>query len=172
LADFVEIVAGFASASLLFYLFLIFPRPKSIIRNHPNRVRFLFVVPALAAAILVLELVLTLVMDLTVQQRVLVFLNYLAGSFIIGYFILAAISFLHGYFTAYSTRTKRYMRLILLGSLLGIAPVAIYSVLFAIDPRLERPLEQHVVLFTSLIPLSLGYSILHLTAEEKPSDPR
>jgi hypothetical protein len=169
LAGFMEIMAGFASASLLFYLFLIFPRPKRIIRAHPKLIRLLFVVSTFAAAILALELALTFVMDLTVPERVLVFLNYLAGSLITGYFILAAISFLHGYFTAYSAATKRFMRIILLGFLLGMAPVAVYSVLFAINPHLERPLEEHVFLFASLVPLGLGYSVLRLPVEQNPS---
>ena len=165
----VEIAAWFACAALLVYFFWIFPRPKRLIRNNPKLIGLLFGVAGLAGAALIMALAFSLLLGLEVPHRFLVLLDYSTGFVIIGCFGLAAGSFIHGYFTTPPGPVKRNLRWVLVASFIGLLPVVTYSVLFAINPHLELPLEGEGVLFVLLIPIALGFSVFrHLAGPTNP----
>lgn len=164
-----EITAWFACAALLVYFFWIFPRPKRLIHNNPTLIGLLFGIAGFAGGALVLALASTLLLGFEVPHKLLVLLDYSTGVVIIGYFGLAASGFIHGYFTTPPGPVKRNLRLVLLAFCLGLLPVVAYSVVFAIDPQLELPLEGHVILFVLLIPMALGYSVFHHLSDRTTS---
>lgn len=163
-----EIVMWFTMASAFLYFFLHFPRPKPLVERNPKLIVAFTSFAALAAALVVIEAGLLIFTDLPLSRSVFAALNSLSKLVVVGYVLVGLVTFAHTYWRTRATRGKRYLRITLLGALIGILPVAVYSLIFTVNPYSVLPLEEYIILFTILIPLTAGYSVLRLSAPDSP----
>lgn len=150
-------------ASLLHFM-MVFPTPKPMLERK-NTVKLLYT-PAVILALVIFYL------NIVQPDRTSglnTAMNVLFGLFIAGYFGLSVFAMAHSYFKASSNEKQLYgLNFMLLGTVIGLAPVVIAQIVRVIAPKVELPGNEFYVLTMVLIPISLS---LATVKKEIPREP-
>lgn len=143
------VVLGFA---VLMHFLLVFPRPKQIV-SRPNA-KWVIYGPA---AIVALFLLWFGIFQPDATSTVNVFFRLLIGLFIAGYFGVALIAMIHSYIKASAhERAANGLTILLLGTVLGLGPIILNSVVGLFAPRVVLPGAQYYFLTLVLIPVTFA----------------
>lgn len=147
------IVFGFA---FLLHFMMVFPKAKAFL-NRKNAMLWLYGPAALVALFFLFVIIFRPEATNTLNTS----FNIIVGLFIAGYLGLAVVAMVHSYVKATPReRAAHGLSLMLLGTVIGLAPLIITALVGVIAPKLVLPGVDFYALAMVLIPLSLSQATL------------
>jgi sigma-B regulation protein RsbU (phosphoserine phosphatase) len=151
--------AVLALAPLFLDFFLNFPERKPLLTRRPRLQAYLYLPSAVLLAV-------TEGFNFGIYRRgmgigegIELFQNISSLYFTLC-ILLGIISFVHSYRTISSPRNRRRLHLVLWGTVAGILPTAIVSIVVTIWPNASVPALRYVFLTMIFMPLAFGHAIL------------
>ena len=83
----------------------------------------------------------------------------IAFFFIGAYLVLGVAAFTHTYLTLLKSERTCEMKIMAIGTAIGILPIALSIITAIAAPRIELPGRDYYILTLVLIPLSFGFSV-------------
>lgn len=146
-------VFGFA---FLLHFMMVFPKAKAFLAK--KNARLWLYGPAAVVALLSLFLI---IFQPEATSTLNTSFNIIFGLFVAGYLGLALVAMVHTYVKATpDERAANGLNLMLLGTVVGLAPVIISAIVGVIAPKLVLPGAEFYVLTMALIPIALAQATL------------
>jgi len=140
------------------HFFLVFPQQKRLLVRHSRLAAALYApVLALFASASFLDLVISRGNRIT--PNMLAFEN-VGSVFILLYYLLGILAFIHTFRTQQSLAMKRRLRYVLAGTVLGAGPFVVISLILGVWPAANIPGFRYSALPLLLIPLAFGHAIV------------
>jgi hypothetical protein len=150
-----NVVLIFGLACLLHFM-MTFPKAKKILEK--KNIMIVLYGPAALVTLFVLFLI---VSEPEATSALNTLTNIVIGVFLAGYLGLAAVAMVHSYIKATpQEQTLHGLNFMLLGTVVGLAPVVISAIVGVIAPKVVLPGVEYYGLTMVLIPLSLAYATL------------
>jgi hypothetical protein len=141
--------------AVLFHFLTVFPKPKRIFTTRPKLALGAIYAPCLLLFLLIAYYT---VLPSGVTNRGGLVINA-AFVFIGAYLSLAVAAFIHTYLTLLRSERTRGVRIMAIGTALGILPIALSIIIVIITPKMPLPGRDYYILTLVLIPLSFGYAV-------------
>ena len=141
--------------AILFNFLLAFPKPKQILMARPWLARIAIYTPCLLL-FLVISYYTAFPSGLVGRGESVI---DIAFFFIGAYLVLGVAAFTHTYLTLLKSERTREMKIMAIGTAVGILPIALSIITVIAAPRIELPGRDYYILTLVLIPLSFGFSV-------------
>lgn len=141
--------------AILLHFLLSFPKPKRMLTIRPWLARFALYLPCLLL-FLVISYYTAFPSALVGRGEVVV---NIAFFFIGAYLVLGVAAFIHTYLTLLKSERTRGIKIMALGTAIGILPIALSIIAVIIAPQIELPGRDYYILTLGLLPLSFAFSV-------------
>jgi hypothetical protein len=151
--------------AILLHFLLAFPKPRQILIARPWLARFAIYMPCLLL-FLVIAYYTAFPSGLAGRGELAV---SIAFFFIGAYLILGVGTFIHTYLTLLESERTRGMKIMAMGTAIGILPIALSIIAVIVAPRVTLPWRDYYILTLVLLPISFGYSVFERMREQRSS---
>ena len=141
--------------AILLHFLLSFPKPKRMLTTRPWLARFALYLPCLLL-FLVISYYTAFPSALVGRGEVVV---NIAFFFIGAYLVLGVAAFIHTYLTLLKSERTRGIKIMALGTAIGILPIALSIIAVIVAPQIELPGRDYYILTLGLLPLSFAFSV-------------
>jgi hypothetical protein len=149
--------------AILLHFLLIFPKPKGIFERHAGLSRIAIYLPCMLLFI-VIAYYTAFPSGLAGQGQLII---NVAFFFIGAYLVLAVLAFLHTYLTLPAQERTTGIKLMVVGTVLGILPIAISVIVVIVAPQVSLPGRDYYILTLILVPLSFAFSVWERMKHER-----
>ena len=153
-----NVVAGLLQPALFLHFALVFPEKRPWVREHRGWLWIVYLPAALLLAVQVIAL-----STLTARANLIFNLDRLSMAYLAAYFLGAAFIMRRTYRQASQPVLRQQMKWLMRGTILAVAPFALFYVLPFVIPALNdyvpAGLMKWSVLSLVLLPLTFGYAI-------------
>ncbi len=146
-------------APVILHFFLLFPRLSGVVRAHPPVLRWLYV-PALIALPVVAYVFTARLWHPPGVVLATMAVNVLAGLSLVVYAALALVSFVVGYVGVRSRAERRRYTVVLVGTLVGVAPLLLGTAVHLVWPNSWSTYVNVAVVGLLVMPASFAYAIV------------
>jgi len=141
--------------AFLLHFLLIFPKPKRILTTRPWLARFVLYLPCL--------LLFLIIAYYTARPSRLIgggesVINF-AFLFIGAYLVLGVAAFIHTYLTMLKSERTRGMKIMAVGTAIGILPIAVSIITLIAAPQIKLPGRDYYILTLVFIPLCFAFGV-------------
>jgi hypothetical protein len=147
------VVFGIAA---LFHFMMAFPKAKAMLsRKHMLKIIYA------PAALLTLFVFYLMIFQPDATSGLNIFVNVMFGILLVGYFGLAAVAMIHSYVRATKQeRSNSGLNYMLLGTIVGLGPIIINSLVGTVAPKVVLPGAEFYFLTMVFIPISLAMATI------------
>lgn len=156
----VRALAALFVPPLILHFFLLFPRPRQIVRSYPPLLAWLYV-PAIVALppFVYVGLAASFFPDAPGTTTIIMAIERLAELCFLIYAVLALLSFVVGTFRVRSVAERKRYAVVLWATVVGISPLVVAVLVHTFWSNLWMPWERFTSVGLLLVPLGFAYAI-------------
>jgi len=154
----VRSLAALMLPPLIMHFFLVFPTRRHVVEQAPSVLKWIYV-PAIIGLVALLYVCTATLWNAPGAGTLTLALELLSAVTFILFSVLALVSFIAGYVRVRSRSERRRYSVIFWGTIIGIAPLLIVTVVRTLSPETDLSWTAFVLLGLLLIPGSFAYAV-------------